>query len=638
MTGAELTCAVFVDGYRLADTADELLAATPTALTGLTVTWGRETVVDQPDASTCGFTVRDIDGDTDFLGLLHVGRVVDVYAEGSVTVGTDPIEVQADGSFEGGNIGARVRAVNATAADDPRAYDGLHAIRANPTGAAAGRLFIPPAPFSPSAWAWDEIPNAEAGQHWTVRLAVAGTPGASVTLSIGLYSSPTNAPAAVVTAPVAVVLGTDYTVLETSYVDDGSHGRVWVGAVLDFPAAIPWSAGVGTWAAQSGRWVDVGAAWVDALVVLAPPQAQRVARVFTGRITDLEAGPAADAVEVKVTATDYTADLANDAVGDQPWNVETITSRVGRIRSLATTRFAADVDPVVGAYRVSWRDVDSQPVMTLLGELATSADAVLWSAVETTRGFYLWFEDPATRQALGALYWDADAGLVKIGGTFRPGAGRVLSACDVLRDPVTYAQDVTDVITRVDLTWLEQGVDDDGHPATTERHVQEIDAPAEAEYGVRRLGYTTQLVAAADGQAVATRVLVRSRELGWRLSGLTWDTDLPAEFDDDHNETALTLLDGTQRIGLPISVSDLPAWCPDAPTALVYVEGGEYVFDGGRWTLALSVSPAGATGRSGRWVELDPAWQWRQIDPEIQWLDMVGVAATPGIVAIEGAA
>ncbi|HEY7487565.1 MAG TPA: hypothetical protein VH912_24130, partial [Streptosporangiaceae bacterium] len=79
---------------------------------------------------------------------------------------------------------------------------------------------------------------------------------------------------------------------------------------------------------------------------------------------------------------------------------------------------------------------------------------------------------------------------------------------------------------------------------------------------------------------------------------------------------------------LPVTVTDMPGWTPTGPAASCYLEGGEYGYDGGRWTLAMTLSPSGQTAYSAAWFDLDPAWQWKQFDPSITWVQMWGTTSS----------
>lgn len=628
---AALSCEVWVDGQRLADTATEYLASTPTALAGLKVDWGRNTVIDQPETSTCGFQVRDKGGDADFLGLLHTGRPVTVWAAGDISAGNDPVDVAVDGWFETTTPTQRLY-VDSTAgavASTDDAFSGERALRlAAAAPAAVG--YIGPAPFSTAVDAWDDIPRTAAGQEWTVKLAVRRPAAYRATIAPWLPTSPTRGPAGALLAAKTVTADgwTIYT--QTFTVGAAAEApNTWVGVAVTLDQPTSWAAWPGTWAEQTLTWRDLGSVVVDQLEVMAPPAAQRRVLVFSGRITSQRARAARDGVQVDVSAVDWTADLANTNIGDDPWPAEVIRARVSRILRLAGNPVTATIEAFPAAQKVTWVDVDSQPVMGLLSDLAVTSDAVLWSAWTSSRGFYLWYEDPARRSALRLLALDPDTGLVEIVGNPSPSNGIYLSACWIDRNAVELSQDVTDVITRVDLTWAEQTVDDDGLPAPTERHILVVDQVAEAEFGTRRVGYSTQLTTAAAGQVIADRILNRSRALGWKSDGFTWDTRIPLDgFDDRLRTAALDLLDGTKRIGAPIVVDQMPDWAPSGPIFGAYLEGGSYTYTGGRWILETNLSPSGFTGQSTRWVDLPTAWTWVMFDPDIAWFHLLGTTTT----------
>ena len=342
--------------------------------------------------------------------------------------------------------------------------------------------------------------------------------------------------------------------------------------------------------------------------------------MFSERVTNLEAAKWDDGTGgplLKVTAADFVADLDNRDVGDEPWAVEAMGDRFNRILELAGMPVTADIDPSVYGIPVSWRDVDNQATTGLLQDLATTVDAVMWSAVHQTTGAYLRVEDPSGRVSLYRL--ELVDGVVTVVQVSE--GGTVLSACDVLRDPIEFVQDVSDITTRAAVSWLEQTVDEQGQPGTTEHTVTVIDADLEAQYGTRRISVTTELQAQADAVDVANRLMARLTESGWRASGFTVDDD-----DLDQAAVLLALLDGTSRIGLPVRVTDLPPWSPAGPELPVYLEGGRYQFDDGRWVLDLDVSSARGQGQSVTWAELDPTWTWDQVDPELTWSGVYGVA------------
>ena len=190
-------------------------------------------------------------------------------------------------------------------------------------------------------------------------------------------------------------------------------------------------------------------------------------------------------------------------------------------------------------------------------------------------------EDPSLRAALLTLIEDPDSGLIVIVDSDPDGALHI-SSCDVLRDPISWTQSVSDIATRVSVTWKSQGVDDDGNPTTEDVTERIIDAPLELRHGTRAVSISTELQSADDAQDVASRVLARTSSNAWRAEGLTLDDEDIAPT-DELITLLLTLLDGTSRIGSAIILTDLPDWAPAGESVGVYFRrsGSVQAFVGG---------------------------------------------------------
>jgi hypothetical protein len=639
--GAELGCAVFVNGERLADTAAEFSASVPAVLAGLSTVWGRETAVDQPSASTCTFTVQDAENDADFLGLLHVGHTVDVFTQ-STRPNASPVDTAIDGSFETAPISSRAKVTDSAgraAISTADKYDGNRSILytglGTVPGSGLGSVLIPPAPFDTKnpASAWDPLTPARPGETWTVRFR-ARVRGVRSPLNVSFQMAvwPDASPASgVYLLPVQTVAANNagWTVLEQTVpipADMPSEYKYPGLRVTIYSTA--WNGAAGSWAAAIGTWTDwASSAYVDLLEVLAPVSAVERRQVFGGRITDLVASAAGGGVSVSVTAVDRTADLANDVVGDVPWLEERLDTRVARLATLTRAPFQYLIDSRLRALMVTWRDVDAQPAMSILSELAESGDGVLWSTFTAASGFRLWIEDTWSRETFAVFVQDPGTGIVTIDQTSSAAPGMTLSACEFARNEVEFEQDVTDILTSVDVSWQEQTTDpDSGQPAPTERHEFAEDGSGQWDWGIRRLSMSTQLSRQADAVAVANRLLARVSQVTWHASGFVWDFRI-TEFTETLRQTALSLLDGTTRIGLPLTVTELPDWVPDAPIMSVFVDGGTYQFTGGRWILALNISPSATSGAAAQWKQLPVTYRWADYDASIAWVACWGVGA-----------
>lgn len=631
---AGIGCTVYVDGERFADGSpgDDPLA--PTALAGLSIKWGRETTVDQPEPSTCTFRVLDEQGGEAFLDRLRTGLTVDVTATGTIypdpTVGTF-----LDPGFD--NPDTPVILANT----DGSASSGVFAMLPRDASKRMTASFAP-APFEAEGQnpdGWDAIPQTNAGQTWRITTRIILAPGSTAEIRPVVYTGPWRSAAIVIDQPTLVTADDVWTDVEASFVP-ATNGR-WVGLQISiFPTGSRWVdvPTSTTWVDvdPARTWLDMATARIDSVDAFAPAGGiERTVLVYSGRITDLVAqwdtGP--DAVVVDVTSQDFTADLDNVRVGDEPWTVEAMQARFQRILGLTGLGVTATIPDSIGTTLVSYQDVDSQPAIGLLKDLTQSVDGVLWSATHQTTGPYLQVEDPDLRSPLAHLEMvDGVIVIVEGGAT---GTALEISACDVLRDPVQWTQTVADVTTRVSVTWLEQGLDDNGQPSTTDRTVTTVDADLEAQYGQRGLSVQTLLQSAADADDVADRVLARTSAYGWRAEGIYLDDDTLETPDARAAVTLLELLDGTRRNGRSIRLTDLPDWSPVGHDVGVYLEGGTYAFDVDRdnddtiWQLDLTVSNASGSGESLTWVDLDPTWQWVQVDPSISWLDLYGVGPAP---------
>jgi hypothetical protein len=389
-------------------------------------------------------------------------------------------------------------------------------------------------------------------------------------------------------------------------------------------------------------WLDHQAVFVDDIAVLSPAGGTvRTVLVFEGRITDLVASydEALASVVVDLTATDFTADTENRKVGDEPWNVEAADARMQRVLTLAGTGLVGSIDDTIAGTLVSYQDVDATGAMSLLRDLAQSLDGVLWAEAHLAAGGYVHIEDPALRASLHELVELPD-GSVDIAISGGPVDALDISACDVLRAPVQWHQAVADVSTRARVSWLEQlpPDPDSGQITTTEHTVELVDEALEVDYGTRSISVSTILQAAADADAVATRVLARTHLTAWRASGITIDDPASIELPGPAAASMLLdLLDGAGRNGKALRLVDLPSWAPAYPEAGVFLEGGEYTFEAGTWTLALTVASSTSLGKSATWDELDPGWEWAEFVPSVQWVDLIGtsgpVSATEGIPA-----
>jgi hypothetical protein len=631
---------LWVDGVRYADGQPGEPDDLPVALTDLAVTWGRASTVDQPTPATLSFVVMDVGGGERFTDRLHVGARVVVRAD-AVIYPAPSVSVVVDAGFEAAAVGSTPSTLRSNAVavvSAARAHTGTHSARVRPVDAKRGaRVIFPPAPMTPgNPSGWDAIPRTAAGQSWGFGASV-WVPEylaavARVIVRPAYFPRPYG-PATVVDAPAAGVPPVAGWVTYAGTVNPPAD--VWVGVVVDiFPTGPAWDdvPASTTWndlTTPAPSWDDLADVYVDDLAVLAPAAgANRAGSVFDGRITDMAARYDLDvgATIVDVIAQDDTAELANRFVGTAPWPAEPLTTRFGKVVAASGQVVSYVVDAGPGALQVSYRDVDAQPALGLLQELAESSNAVLWSASSIGTGAFLRLEDIGARPALQKLIRGADLIVVIVPADIVGTNGITVSACDVLLDPVRWEVDSTDSSTRIDVGWLEQVVDA-GVTKPTNRTVTIVDPAAETATGRRRVGVQTQLTTSANATAVGTAILARLTADGWRVAGLTWRAEVDDPLTPAGVAAVMQVLDGATRLGLPIMLTDLPEWSPipvgaDVP---LFLEGGRFSNVDGAWQLDLVTSSAKSQGVGVRWDDLPAAWQWNQFDPDITWNDLYGV-------------
>jgi hypothetical protein len=621
-------CTVYADGVRVADGSPTDNPLDPTALSGLSLTWGRESTVDQPQASTCAFDVIDTAGGEGFSSRFFLGSTIQVTAGGSLYP-APTVPAFTNPSFEA----PFHEFVKTTKADisqpTTNPHTGTKSLAVQPTLASTSwTIAMAPAPLSADPTAWDTIPVSDPGQVWTYGAWVFVPNGITVTVQPVLFSAPHfnawSIPAGVQTSVSG--LGT-WVLAQGTFTANAAHQ--WVGLQVSASSAggQTWNTTTGTWNGATLTWNGVRTVYIDDVTILGPlGGTTSTVLVFEGRIVSLASQwhEGAGRPMLKISCADFISDIDNRNVGDEPWPMEYLLDRANRILTLGGGGIDLDIDPSIAIKNVSWRDVDRQPVGGLLRGLAASVDGIMWSAAHITTGAYILMEDPNTRPS-GTV-------LGKVGGIVvivpRTMDLMELSACEIDREPITWTTSVEDVTTRVEVTWLEQVT---GPPASTLEHTYTvIDAAAEAQRGVRSFALASQLTTEADASTVASAIKARTRGGDWVAGAISIDDDDIAG-SNTTIQRLLNLLDGTVRNGLAIAVTELPAWAPPTPTGEfpVYLEGGTYQFTDGRWVLDLTVSNATSVGQSVTWNDLTtPAYKWNEFDPGIAWDELRGVGPT----------
>lgn len=308
---------------------------------------------------------------------------------------------------------------------------------------------------------------------------------------------------------------------------------------------------------------------------------------FVGQVTDVAAAPGVAGVTgpalVSVVAAGSLARLGRLVVGDTPWPAERDGARAARILALAAANAGVTVGPVdVGTVDVLGRDVDAQPALELLTELAGQAGSLL---VQRRDGTLEWHDANHRRGTPAVL-----AGLA---------AANILTGS---RWEQTLAGAVNDLTVGYGT----------GDPQATVR-VQ--DAPSVAAYG-RLAGSTgTALATLTDATVRAGDVVGRRSRPRWRVDGLT------VELLRTVSPSQAASLAGAE-VGSLLTLTGLPETGPFS-AARMFVEGWSEEIAPDGWTLALDVTEYGLTGPSPRWVDVPATVKWSGVPASTTWLAAV---------------
>lgn len=579
MTTVPISAVVQVNGRPLASTAARY-PHEKTALEGLTVRWGRASRLSQPSPSTATVKVALKDPAAD-LAALHIGAELTIIAE-----------------YETTSTGSEVIIKNDTS----------RASHVPPSPGAPVMHQVAPGAFSTNPAAWDWLPRIEYGSIIQGRVDVTMPPGSTLHVYALYWSAPWNEAMEV---GEKVLTSTMSGRQSFTFKPDTKHAGKWVSLrmVVD-PVGSTFAQTRTTWSAHPVTWDSLRTVWMSNLYYTRPDGATHTATVFNGRITDapLEFDDAAQRPVVTLTAVDFTAELANRRVGDEPWQSESIAARFNRILRAARVSHLRAILPAVAYTRtLAAVDIDSRPALELLTNAAKAAGCILWAAAHDTIGSYIRLENPLERHPLYRLDVPAQ-GAARLEAASN--AATRIDARELDLERLIVEQDSTDLASSVAVRWK----DLDSNGRRVER-TEKAEAPARAaSHGYRSISISTDLNNVEHAQALARDTLDRAAPGSWTIPAATWrPKTTPAS-------TVIKLLDATHRLGRPLVLDGVDDWVPGAPAIPVYLDGGAYTYIGGAWVLALNLTRASAPGASVQWSSLPASLTWQRLP--LTWLDL----------------
>lgn len=348
------------------------------------------------------------------------------------------------------------------------------------------------------------------------------------------------------------------------------------------------------------------------------------APLFTGTISDLRLPGHVDTAELGTCAqlelmcAGPLAKAGYRVVGDEPWPQETGSARATRILTLAGLPHLVQT-PDTAEVQVLPRDVDAQPALTLLEQLADDTGAavvdlpdgrVLYQPLESrSRPTFIvrWMDlDPTPWTAIAAATTWADLDYVSEAAVaplpLPPGA--------VLAAPEWFAT----AAAVINHTRVSYGVPPEG---SDQAYAEALDDASIARYGRRYAYLGTRIATLADAAERAAHIITTQARERWAMGGVTvWEQQLDAD-----TAAAVQQI----RCGRWVQVDAIPQPAPATSWAAI-VEGWQYTETHNNlradswWTMALS-DPLHSLAVM-TWADFTPTQTWSQFPPNAMWVDV----------------
>lgn len=362
--------------------------------------------------------------------------------------------------------------------------------------------------------------------------------------------------------------------------------------------------------------------------------------LFSGRITDLtmvhvdtrERGLCA---LITLTAVGPTAALGVRVVGDEPWPAESGAVRANRILALADVPYTidGDVDPIIVP-----RDVDAQPALGLLEELAVSTGAAVF---DTPDGQVVYQAVSGRARPIIRFRWQ-DFDPAMRWSDFDPAftwAGAPPSFADWISPdselPVELPADTVEWEPAWNLTEAEvinharvgYGVPADG---TEQAYVDLADPQSQSDHGTRYRYVGTQLAEQAAANDRVTHIITTQARPRWALPAVVVILDLIRDTNPALYTAVLGLLCGDHvtihGLPQPAPAGDWPAICEGWTYQYWKTRGGT---EHERMTLAVSDVLASLAVMT--WNDYPALFTWADHKAYLTWVDLTSPDVLTGV-------
>lgn len=329
--------------------------------------------------------------------------------------------------------------------------------------------------------------------------------------------------------------------------------------------------------------------------------------VFSGRIASapITWDENARTARITLTCNEWTTDLKNHKVGSEPWPPEAALERINRIHKLCGIKWSIATGVLLDTLATP-RDVDTRPALDLIHEYATAIGTIAWPCRNDTYGEYFLLEAEDSRVNLLKVTYDRTgrASIAVNNDAWRP---TFIDAAAIRRAGVTVDRDVSALASAVRVSCKQTIPPAVDGPALSDPRAWEdyevfINDPGrERDFGAHEIHITAGIASQPEKvmgrqramktpENLARAVLARCAPGQWKIQGLTLDSRAPTAT----TETLTNILSISKRPGRAIILRNMPEWMPGAPSIPVYLEGATSTLTGKHWEVALTITHGGS--------------------------------------------
>lgn len=342
------------------------------------------------------------------------------------------------------------------------------------------------------------------------------------------------------------------------------------------------------------------------LKLSATARASQAVWVFSGVITSQQIkGLPGGKSEITITASDHLHPLNAAKIAAPRRAAEPLLNRIqwvldqtaDYLTNAGYTPLAvipqSHINPVLESI-----DVDARPALDLINQAATSAALTAWPVVSQGGDWGIFLEDADTRPAISYITLDA-AGQVSTEKAYTNCL--IVDGSQIPLEGVQITKDGEVSATQCEVAYPIEKTDPENGQIS-----YETAKTLTGDIGPAGLNIETWLKNLEDATETGYRWLRRVTRGDWKISGVKINT---ARLSGD--TSAGQLIDILYRIGQQLVIYSMPAWIPGARSIERFcIEGGTLTAHKTGWIIDLNLTRPGGAGYALKWEEIPAPAIW----------------------------